>query len=247
MKVGAATDIGLSRMINQDCYYCSSGLNAPHLYIVADGMGGHNGGEIASKISVDTVRSFIESGYQGAEYVKDRLLMIRDAMNKANSIVYNRSLDNQDLEGMGTTLTMALLEEGRLYIGHIGDSRMYLMRDGEYRKLTEDHSLVAQLIKNGSISPEEGDNHPQKNVITRALGVDMTVEMDLDTEMLQKDDTLLLCTDGLTNMLDLDEIIRICSEEKDPQSISETLVEEANIKGGKDNVTAIVVKVGWNE
>ncbi len=247
MKVGAATDIGLSRMMNQDSYYCSSGLKAPHLYIVADGMGGHNGGEIASKTSVDTVKSFIESCYQVSEYVNDRLLMIRDAITKANSVVYNRSLEDQNLIGMGTTLTMALIEEGRLYIGHIGDSRMYLLRGEECRKLTEDHSLVAQLIKNGSISPEEGDCHPQKNVITKALGVEMTVEMDLGTEILKQGDTLLLCTDGLTNMLGLGEIIRICSKGQDPQSISKALIEEANIKGGKDNVTAIVVKVGCSE
>jgi serine/threonine protein phosphatase PrpC len=162
MKVGAATDIGLSRMMNQDSYYCSSGLKAPHLYIVADGMGGHNGGEIASKTSVDTVKSFIESCYQVSEYVNDRLLMIRDAITKANSVVYNRSLEDQNLIGMGTTLTMALIEEGRLYIGHIGDSRMYLLRGEECRKLTEDHSLVAQLIKNGSISPRRVTVIPRK-------------------------------------------------------------------------------------
>ena len=247
MKVGAATDIGLSRMMNQDSYYCSSGLKAPHLYIVADGMGGHNGGEIASKTSVDTVKFFIESGHNKPEYISDRLLMIRDAITKANSVVYNRSMEDQNLKGMGTTLTMALIEGKRLYIGHIGDSRMYLLRGEECRKLTEDHSLVAQLIRNGSISPEEGDYHPQKNVITKALGVDMTIEMDLDTEMLQQGDTLLLCTDGLTNMLELDGIIKICSNGQCPQSISETLIKEANIKGGKDNVTAIVVKVGCNE
>lgn len=246
MMAGAATDIGLSRTTNEDSYYCSKGLNAPHLYIVADGMGGHNGGEIASRTSVDTVKSFIEDGYVSVEYINDRLLMLRDAIVKANSMVYNRSIEERDLKGMGTTFTMAMIEGKRLYIGHIGDSRMYLMRKGECRKLTEDHSLVAQLIKNGSISPEEGDKHPQKNIITKALGIDMTVEMDLNTEDLQDKDILLLCTDGLTNMLQLDEILRICSTNKSPQLITEELIQGANTRGGKDNVTAIVVKVGWD-
>jgi serine/threonine protein phosphatase PrpC len=247
MKVGAATDIGLSRMMNQDSYYCSSGRESPYLFIVADGMGGHNGGEIASRASVDTIRDFVQNNHKKDEYRTDRLLLIKEAINKANSVVYNRSVDDPDLKGMGTTLTMALIEEGKLYIGHIGDSRMYLLRDGECRKLTEDHSLVAQLIKNGSISPEEGDHHPQKNIITRALGTCMTAEIDLDTQGLQDGDILLLCTDGLTNMLELKEIIRICSSGEDPQSISEELIKEANLMGGRDNVTAIVVKVGCNK
>lgn len=247
MKAGAATDIGLIRMMNQDSFYCSSGVEDPCLFIVADGMGGHNGGEIASRISVDTIKGFIQDNYLKPEYQRDRLLLIKEAMNKANSVIYSRSMEDPDLRGMGTTLTMAMIEEERLYIGHIGDSRMYLLRNGEYRKLTEDHSLVAQLIKNGSISPEEGENHPQKNIITRALGIETEAEMDLDTLMLQQGDILLLCTDGLTNMLDLEDIIGICGSGDSPQSISEALVEEANRKGGRDNVTAIVVKVGCSE
>jgi serine/threonine protein phosphatase PrpC len=247
MKTGAATDIGLTRMMNQDSYYCSSGVEDPCLFIVADGMGGHNGGEIASRTSVDTIKAFVQDNYQKAEYQRDRLLMIKEAMNKANSVIYSRSMEDPDLRGMGTTLTMAVIEGERLYIGHIGDSRMYLLRNGECQKLTEDHSLVAQLIKNGSISPEEGENHPQKNVITRALGIETEAEIDLDTLMLQQGDTLLLCTDGLTNMLDLEDIIGICSSGDSPQSISEALVEEANNKGGRDNVTAIVVKVGCSD
>ncbi len=246
MKAGASTDIGMSRIMNQDSYYCSTGVKSPYLYIVADGMGGHNGGEIASKTSVDTISTFISSNREKPQYVKNRLLMIKEAMNKANNVVYNRARDNRELRGMGTTLTMAVVEERKLYIGHIGDSRMYLIRGGELKKLTEDHSLVAELIKNGSISPEEGDKHPQKNVITRALGTELPVEMDLDIINLEDGDTMLLCTDGLTNMLTMEEIMELLSIGEDPQFLSETLVKEANNKGGKDNVTAIVVKVGWN-
>ncbi len=246
MKAGAATDIGLVRMMNQDSYYCSRGLKTPYLYIVADGMGGHNGGEVASRIAVDTVESFIKSGLDNPKYYDNRLFLVKDAVMEANSVIYNLAMVDEKLRGMGTTLTMAMLEEEKVYIGHIGDSRMYLMRDGRCQKLTEDHSLVAQLIKNGSISPEEGDCHPQKNIITKALGIDVEVEIELDTKNLKNKDMLLLCTDGLTNMLEPGEILSICSVNKEPQTIAKMLVDEANMKGGRDNVTAIVVEVRWN-
>lgn len=246
MKVGVATDIGLVRSINEDSYYCSNGTRGLYLYIIADGMGGHSGGEIASKASVETVRHFIETNFERPEYVEDRLSMIREAMARANSEVYNRATAIDGLEGMGTTLTMAIIDRKRLYVGHIGDSRMYLLRNGKFDKLTEDHSLVAELIKKGSISPEEGDRHPQKNIITRALGTDRNIEMDLLTKDLQRDDLILMCTDGLTNMLDLEEIVSLCDAEVNPQSLVEKLVDSANNKGGTDNTTVIAVKVGWD-
>ncbi len=246
MKAGAATDIGLQRAMNQDSYHCSRDFGAPYLYIVADGMGGHNGGEVASRIAVDTVKSFIENNFKDPQYINNRLVMIRDAIIEANSVIYNLAMVDMGLRGMGTTLTMAMIEDKKVYIGHIGDSRMYLMRNGKCRKLTEDHSLVAQLIKNGSISPEEGNCHPQKNIITKALGVDMELDMELNTENLWEGDTLLLCTDGLTNMLNLKEIVGICSIDEEPRIITKMLVDEANMKGGRDNITAIVVKVRWS-
>jgi protein phosphatase len=247
MKAGVATDIGLVRNINQDSYYCSAVTGSLFLYIVADGMGGHNGGEIASKTSVETIRCFIETHQDKTGYLEDRLYMIKEAMSRANREVYSHAMSTEGLEGMGTTLTMALIEGKKLHIGHIGDSRMYLMRNGECEKLTEDHSLVAELIKKGSISPEEGDKHPQKNIITKALGTDRLVEMDLLTKDLRDGDLILLCTDGLTNMLDLDDIVSMCRVEDNPQSLSEALVEKANSKGGRDNITVIAVKVGWDK
>jgi protein phosphatase len=246
MKAGVVTDIGLVRNENQDSYYCSDGTDDLNLYIIADGMGGHNGGEIASSTAVEAIRYFIKTHHEKDEYVKDRLSMIKEAMNRANDEVYRCAAATAGLEGMGTTLTMAVIEGTRLYIGHIGDSRMYLLRDGKFEKLTEDHSLVAELIKKGSISPEEGDRHPQKNIITKALGTEKTIEMDLLAKELHEGDKILLCTDGLTNMLDLEEIINICAAEDNPQSLSGKLVERANKKGGRDNTTVIAVKVGWN-
>jgi protein phosphatase len=247
MRAGAATDPGKVRSMNQDYFYLSTAEGKPNLYIVADGMGGHNGGEVASKTSVDYARSFIEQSWNKAEYSGDRIKLIRDALMAANREVFNMASRNNELYGMGTTLSMALVEGKTLYTGHIGDSRIYLIRNNKAEKLTEDHSLVAELIKNGSITPEEGDNHPQKNIITRALGTSVTVEVDISRRELEEDDMLLLCTDGLTNMVNCGDILELCNTIEEPEKLCRRLVEEANNRGGKDNITVIVVKVRWDK
>lgn len=245
MQVGAATDVGKVRSMNQDFYYCSREGRTPYFYIVADGMGGHNGGEVASKISVNIIKDFVMEHYKEEDYVQNRLLLVKDALARANKEVFRISVEKEELRGMGTTLSMAFIEEQRLYTGHIGDSRIYLIREGKAEKITEDHSLVAELLKNGRITPEEADIHPQRNIITRALGTQCHVEIDLGVRDLREGDMLLLCTDGLSNMLSCREIENLCGTIDDPQVLCDRLVEEANLRGGKDNITVVAVKVRW--
>ncbi|MBA1333792.1 MAG: Protein serine/threonine phosphatase PrpC, regulation of stationary phase [Firmicutes bacterium] len=246
MIAGAATDPGKVRSTNQDYYLVENGSKYG-LYIVADGMGGHNGGEVASRASVLFVKDFIEQAWDKDEYAADRPGLVKDALAAANRAVFNLAAKDEQLRGMGTTLSMAFIVDRMLYTGHIGDSRIYLLRDSQLIKLTEDHSLVAELIKNGSITPEEGDNHPQKNIITRALGTGIDIESDLSEREMQDGDTILLCTDGLTNMLSCADILDLCLNIGEPQLLCSRLVAEANNRGGKDNITVIAVKVRWNK
>jgi len=245
MLVGTATDPGKVRKINQDFYYCSDEVTGLYFYIIADGMGGHNGGEVASRISVNTVKKYILEHYCRDEYINDRLLLIRDAFSEGNNKVFGMSEGREDLKGMGTTLTMAFMENNILYTGHIGDSRIYIFRGDKIEKITEDHSLVEELVKNGSISPEEADNHPQKNIITRALGTQEHAEIDMGSKMMEEGDIVLMCTDGLTNMLSNKEIELQCKTIDDPQELCDSLLAQANLRGGKDNITVIAVKVRW--
>lgn len=245
MKAGAATDPGRVRVTNQDYYYIKE-CDDFGLYIVADGMGGHNGGEVASRLSVGATAEYIIKWRNNDKYSQNKNQLIADAIDRANLEVFETASRDESLRGMGTTLSLALVEGNCLYIGHIGDSRIYLIRDRQIEKLTQDHSLVAELIKNGSISPEEGDNHPQKNIITRALGTAHAVRPDILNMSIQTGDALFLCTDGLTNMLGCGEIMDMYSRTEDPQVLCDELVKEANNRGGNDNITVIVAKVGWN-
>lgn len=245
MKTGAATDPGRVRVTNQDYYYIKE-CEGFGLFIVADGMGGHNGGEVASKLSVGVTAEYIINRWGSEEYSKNKKQLVSDAIDKANYEVFETASKKKELCGMGTTLSLALVEGNNLYIGHIGDSRIYLVRGQKIQKLTQDHSLVAELIKNGSISPEEGDNHPQKNIITRALGTAATVCPDILSIAVNKGDALLLCTDGLTNMLNCGEILDLYNSIEDPQTLCDILIREANYRGGNDNITVVVAKVGWN-
>ncbi len=245
MLVGAATDSGKIRHMNQDYYYCSENNSGVHLYIIADGMGGHNAGEVASKTSVNVVKDYVIENYSKERYKNDRKGLVKEAFLKGNQEVFGLSEGCDELRGMGTTLTMALIEGYMLYTGHIGDSRIYLYRKGNMERLTEDHSLVEELVKNGSISPEEAYNHPQRNIITRALGTQNNVVIDLDCRKLEEGDMLLMCTDGLTTMLNDKEIELMCRETDQPQLLCNKLVSEANIRGGRDNITVIAVRVRW--
>lgn len=242
MKFAARTDKGMHRELNEDSFNIISGNgDVPAVFIVADGMGGHNSGEIASKAAVDYISGAILSspGRLGSDNgIIDEMKML---LAETNRNVYEKSLEMPENNGMGTTMTVAAAVGGTMYIGHIGDSRLYLIRDGSMKLLTTDHSYIEEMVRNGSITREEAKSHPRKHMITRALGCTAEVEADIYNCRMEAGDTFLLCTDGLTNMLVEDEIRELASGNA-PDTACEALVKRANDDGGEDNITVIVIK-----
>lgn len=242
MEIGVKTSIGKIRDINQDSYYISQNKNCP-LAIIADGMGGHKAGEIASKMAVQIISSSLENDLKKIKLDNDNIMKsIRDSIWRANDEIYKLSLENDEYSGMGTTVTLACNINDTIFIGHVGDSRGYLLRDDKLQQITRDHSLVEELIRNGSITREEAKHHPQKNIITRAVGTDKDIEIDLIVKERLKSDILLLCTDGLTNMLSDDEVRKLLVDNEDIQKACDLLVDLSNDKGGFDNITVLAVK-----
>lgn len=240
MIIRSITDIGLKRQKNQDFIFASDEKDFP-LFILADGMGGHNAGEIASKLGVDIIKKEFELHRDKLKDEKRLIKTIRNSIKDANKKIYRESLDSKEFHGMGTTLTLAYILNGKIYIGHIGDSRAYFINEKDIKQLTEDHSLVNQLVKSGSISSEQAKTHPKKNVITKALGASKDIEMDIYTLKYKQGDILMICSDGLTNMLDDREIFDIIHREAIDKSIN-TLMVEAKKNGGLDNISIIIIK-----
>lgn len=241
MVYGAISDIGRCRKKNQDAYYASADPDFP-LYFVADGMGGHRSGEVASSMAMDIIKDEFLIFKNNLNKEKNILKTIKKSIEKANTKIYLKSLEREECKGMGTTITLAYIFEGRIFIGHVGDSRGYLIREEEIIQITEDHSYVNELLKLGSISIEEAKKHPKKNMITRAVGSSSTISMDLIVKKHKKNDILLLCSDGLFNMLSEKEIYEVYEIEKNMQKACEVLVEKANAKGGLDNITLVSIK-----
>lgn len=241
MKVFAKSDIGKAREMNQDAYYASQPSETVGLYIVADGMGGYNGGEVASTLAVTTAKNYIENNFAQIEHTKEKIEeLVKNAIEYANMVVYEKSKEVKMLEGMGTTMEVALVKDNRVYIGHVGDSRIYRIRKNFIRKLTTDHSYVEKLVKDGTITREEALHHPKKNMLTKALGCTSFVEPDTMVKGFLKDDILVITSDGLTNMVKDEEIYNTITENID--TAAETLVEKANEAGGLDNITVIIVQ-----
>ncbi|SDK43091.1 Stp1/IreP family PP2C-type Ser/Thr phosphatase [Natronincola ferrireducens] len=243
MKAAAITDVGKVREINEDNYCIYE--NDIGLYMVADGMGGHKGGEVASSIAIHRIKDHI------TKHIEEELAelegpaiegLIFEAFNRANREVYNKAKEDLNCEGMGTTVTMALIANNKLYIGHVGDSRGYLLRNNTLEQITQDHSLVAELVRNGSITEREAMKHPQKNIITRSLGTDENIKVDIFSVEFHEGDILILCTDGLTNFVDRYELEKILLETDDCVEVCNTLVSLANQRGGYDNITVVIVK-----
>ena len=230
-RVGSRTDIGRARQRNEDAF-----LVHERLFAVADGMGGHQAGEVASS----TAMEFLEGVDLDTDGVMDALVQ---GVKDANDKVLERGEGDPALRGMGTTLTALVTDGEKAHVAHVGDSRAYLLRDGSLQQLTEDHTLVQRMVREGKLTPEEAQHHPQRSVVTRALGVEDDLRVDELTLPLFGDDRLLLCTDGLTGMLGEDRIHEILASASDPQAAADRLVEEANRAGGDDNITAIVVFV----
>lgn len=226
---GGATDQGQVRDSNEDGYVVDRRLQ---LYAIADGMGGHRGGEVASATALEALRAAIASGHG-----------LGDAISSANAAVHAKAVDDETLAGMGTTLTAVVPDTGGVLVGHVGDSRAYLLRDGELRQLTTDHSLVQEFIREGRLTEEQAAVHPQRSIITRALGVEADVEVDVYPVPLLPGDRLLVCSDGLSTMLRPEDIAGLLRRETDPTRAANLLVDAANAAGGEDNITTIVVDV----
>lgn len=241
MKVFAKSDIGKARDMNEDFFYISNDTEPIKLYILADGMGGYSGGEIASKLATLSVKSFIESNFETTNYTnkEEMLKLIKNAIEYANMVVYEKAKENEELTNMGTTLEVCIIYNNKAFIGHIGDSRIYRIRKDIIRKITQDHSYVQKLVKDGTITKEEAINHPKKNMLIKALGCTPFVEPDVMVRGFLKDDIIVICSDGLTNMLSEEEIYNTVIQNVD--NSSSELINKANERGGYDNITVIIM------
>ena len=242
IKAYAKTDVGKARETNQDSFYITSEqFNKVQLFMLADGMGGCNGGEIASRQAIISAKNYIENNFEQTPKDRESLLhLIASSIEYANMVVHEKSLEDKNLEGMGTTLEICLIYNNRAYIGHVGDSRIYRVRNHFIRKLTQDHSYVQTLVKEGTITKEEAEHHPKKNMLMKALGCNAFVVPDVMVKGFQKEDILIICSDGLTNMVQIEDIQKIV-EENFEQAPKE-LIDLANQNGGLDNITIITIK-----
>jgi PPM family protein phosphatase len=234
------TNTGRKRRRNEDAFVCE-----PPLFAVADGMGGAQAGEVASSLAAAALTEHDEDAAglaSGGEAAERRVI---ELIQRANRRVHQRALDDAAASGMGTTMTVALFSPtGCVTIGHVGDSRAYLLRDGELEQLTEDHSLVAELVRRGELSPEEAETHPQRSVITRALGTDPDVDVDTFSIQAQAEDVFLLCSDGLTTMVDGGSLAELVERNRgDLRAAIRALIKAANDRGGEDNITAVLFEV----
>lgn len=237
MEVSSATSVGCIRPLNEDAFFVSEPGSGAVLAVVADGMGGHNAGEVASGEAVGIIQKDV-LGKTG-ESVKEVLIK---AVADANREIYEMSIRKKKLSGMGTTITACVAEENNVTAVQVGDSRLYLIRGDEITQITKDHSLVEMLIDSGSITKEEAKHHPQRNVITRAVGTDQTVDTDVYEFPTEPEDIVLLCSDGLVNMVDDEKILSVIKNEKTLDDAANTLVLEAERAGGTDNITVILIK-----
>ena len=237
----AKSDIGKAREMNQDAYYISEPSSPIKLYLLADGMGGYKGGEIASNLAIKCAKSYIENNFKDVAKDRDSLIqLVASSMEYANMVVYEKSKEDKELEGMGTTLEVCLIYNNKAYIGHVGDRRIYRIRKDFIRKLTQDHSYVQKLVKDGTITKEEAENHPKKNMLMKALGCNAFVEPDVSVKGFLRDDILLISSDGLTNMVKQEDIFEIAKGNIEKAPIK--LVDLANENGGLDNITVVVIK-----
>lgn len=239
MQIFSKTDRGRVRTDNQDAYFAGKITDDSVFAVVCDGMGGANAGNVASELAVRHISEYVIRSYRDGMDMTDTEKTLKNAIVSANISLYDKAVNNTELAGMGTTAVAAFVKDGTAVIAHVGDSRIYLV-NGEIKQLTRDHSVVQSLIESGKITPEDAKVHPRKNVITRALGAEENVAVDSDCLNLSNGDTLLLCSDGLTNFLDDKDILTVF-QNNDISAVAERLVEEANKNGGGDNITVVTV------
>lgn len=238
MKSYCLTDVGVKRNMNQDFVYASDQPvgNLSNLYIVADGMGGHNAGDLASRYTVETMVDYIENASEMRP-----IPLLEAAVEMANRRVLEKAQENKSLEGMGTTVVAATVQDDCLYVANVGDSRLYVL-DETIHQITRDHSLVEEMVRVGQLRKEEARTHPEKNIITRAVGVKNKVRIDFFDVGLYQGDKFLLCSDGLTNMVEDEDIFQIVKKESSLEKAVQKLVAAANRNGGKDNISVVLVE-----
>lgn len=244
MRVYSATDVGQKRKMNQDYVFVSDGPvgNLPNLFVVADGMGGHNAGDYASSHAVQILVDEIQ---RDADF--NPIKVIRHAIETANTEIIEQALKDEKLRGMGTTIVVSTIVGHYAYVANVGDSRLYVVQD-RIHQVTKDHSLVQEMVRMGELKAEDARNHPDKNIITRALGAEKTVDIDFFDLKLEPGSTVLMCSDGLSNMVEdakMEEII--LKPDTDLEKKGETLVREANLNGGKDNIAIVLIEPFTNE
>ncbi len=241
MKIASLSNRGMERERNEDNCFIKANSDIA-LMMVADGMGGHQAGNVASELAVSTAEKFWNNIDFNNELTAEKSRdFITNLIQDANEQIYNEANKSSIKRGMGTTITAGLLNDTHLTIGHIGDSRAYLVNTDRIKLLTKDHSLIEQLLESGQIKADEADNHPQRHILTRAVGITEEPEIDLDEFDLEKGSILLLCTDGLTTLVRDLEIWSECQEHKDPQELTKSLINLANSRGGYDNITVVAV------
>lgn len=237
LKTFSLTDIGRKRTMNQDYVFTSESPvgNLKNLFIVADGMGGYNGGGLASSLAANVMKDTIADSNEVSVY-----RIFEEAVNKANATVHNEALKDSELEGMGTTIVAATITGDCLQVCNIGDSRLYII-DDDIRQITVDHSFVEEMIRVGGLDRESARNHPKKNIITRAVGAEESVTADYFTVKMTPGQLVLMCSDGLTNMVEDEDILRIVKSQRDLVSMTEELIKAANSNGGRDNIAVVLV------
>ena len=240
MQLGAVRDVGMCRKINEDNYYAMPDGDFPYA-IIADGMGGHKAGEIASMMVIDVIKNQLENKLSTEQDYVEAGEVIRHAFINANSIIYNYAKEHYKIMGMGTTASLAMIYIGKIITAHVGDSRIYKIDGNEIKQITKDHSYVQELVSMGKITPEEAKFHPKKNFITRAIGAEDTVKVDVNIRP-YNGEKILLCSDGLINFVSDEEIKDTMLEDNTLQENVEKLVQTANSRGGKDNITIVVLE-----
>ncbi|WP_270476660.1 Stp1/IreP family PP2C-type Ser/Thr phosphatase [Faecalibacterium prausnitzii] len=241
MKLAGKTDVGRVRQENQDDYRAGELPGGAVWALVCDGMGGAKGGREASQGACNVIENFFQEQYAQCGAGQEEPFL-KKALLYANRFVFQKAAHEEALAGMGTTAVCALVRSGNVYLCHAGDSRAYLIRDGKLTQLTHDHSYVQELVDCGTITEEEAEHHPQKNIITKALGVDYRLEPEFTAAKLKREDRLLLCTDGLTNMVPVEEMEKLLAQGTF-YDLPDRLIEAANAHGGSDNITALLLAV----
>ena len=248
MKYSMASEVGKVRKNNED--YCKGEVIETKdgeigIFAIGDGMGGHKKGEVASKLAVENIVKFLKENLIQHENVKISYItdILKQAYNDVNTIIYNKSRENVEFEGMGTTLTTAVVYKDKIYIGNVGDSRCYILKNDFIKQITKDHSLVEELIERNMITKEEAKKHPQRNVITRALGTDKIVIVDIYEEHIEYKNKVVLTTDGLTNYVTEDQIKEVLLNNEEMENICEKLVMMANDIAGRDNISVIYITI----